>query len=180
MYQQESPEQEARRKLAESTQRLEEARERHRVYWFLIRLAGEEMEAAYDAYMEADTGEAWAEFDSHAAKAAQMLKDAICYIPDYTPLWVEEMWKATIEGIGNLHIDYWERWGKRVKAERKAVRRPHGYISCPSLLVHRGVKDMTTMSADDIEWCLRECPYQDRCELPVPRSKQQYIPASTR
>ena len=175
MIERESPEQEARRLLAESTARLKEAKERHRTYWSLIRLAGEEMESAYDAYMEADTEEAWQEFDSHATLAIQCLKTAICHMPDYTPLWVEKSLKSTIEGIIDIRIDYWDRWGRKVKAEREAARRPTGAPTCPAQVLH-GIRDMRTVEA--AEFCLNRCEYQDRCIVPIP--KQRQAPAPTR
>lgn len=175
----ESEEQYLQRKLAEGKERLEKIKGKYKAFNLLVDVAGDELERANDAYMKADTEEMWQEFNEHCERACFNLGCSIltlnklaetepsCIDPQ-TMRWL----KDTIEDIGNIRIGFWEKWGRQVKADREAVRRPHGYITCPSLLVHRGVKDMAAMSADDIEWCLRECPYQDRCESPIPHPKR--------
>ena len=158
-------------KLDRGKERLEKIKGEYKAFNLLVDVAGDELEAADDSYMEADTEEMWQEFNEHCERACLNLRCSIETLnelattePSCVDPQIVRWLKDAIDQIVNIRIGFWEKWGKKVKADRKAVQRPDGVISCPSLIVHRGVKDMAAMSADDIEWCLRECPYRKTCD----------------
>lgn len=166
---------EAERLFRESTERLEKVREKHKAFQFLVDVAGSEMEAAYDAYMEADTEESWQEFELHAEHACFSFRCAILdlhklaeVVPSMVDPQVMREIELIIDKINNLRIGYWQNWGKRVKAEREAGRRPTGKLVCPALLYYMGIDDMANMGIEGIDFCLHKCPYADRCD-PTPK-----------
>lgn len=174
-----------RRRIREFTERLKKMNAKAKAYNLLVDLAGDELESAYNVYVDGtkdfggDSVQAWQEFERHMQKAAFNFRCAIETLhklaeispSDVQPGAYKEI-ESLIDKAVNMRILYWERWGKRMQPEADARQRPTGVLTCPSLLYHRGVKDMTKMSAEDAEWCDKECPYRDRCELPVPRSKR--------
>lgn len=166
-------------KLDKGRERIEKIKGKYKAFNLLVDVAGDELERANDAYMElGDTEEAWTSFNEHCERACWLLKCAILTLNELSETepscvdpqirqWLDEV----IDDIGNIRIKFWERWGKPVKADRRAVQRPGGILSCPAMLYHRGVKDMAEQSAEDTEWCVSKCPYQDRCDSPIPHPK---------
>ncbi len=165
-------------KLDKGKERLENIKGTLGAFNFLVDIAGDELGIAYDAYMEADTEEAWAKFDDQAKRAGFNLRCALLdlyKLAETEPSLVEPetiQWlKDTIDNIGNIRINFWQKWGKQVKADREAVRRPTGKPTCPAQVLH-GITDMRTPEA--IGFCLGRCEYQDRCDLPIPKTGRRY------
>ena len=170
----ESQMEEARRRPRESTERLKKIKERHDAYNLLVTVAGDELEAANNVYMYGtrdfggDSVEAWQAFDDHCKRACFNFKCAILslhklaeiapsHVNPQTIRWIED----TINKIADLRIDYWEKWGKHMRAEAEVRMKPAGKWQCPAQ-VAEGITDMLTVEAAN--FCLNECKYQDRCQ----------------
>jgi len=172
----ESQEQEAKRLLAESTERLEQVRDDFEIFNGNLKLAGIELEAAYDGYMSGDCEDAWKIVERELRNLHGSIKEALEFATAFTDLQGEANLRAMLDKIVNLQIDAYN-WITRVRKEQKVIQRPTGKPVCPAMFYYRGVDDMLKATPDDFKWCELECPYQDKCDSDP---KQRYIPASTR
>ncbi len=119
----ESPIEEVNRKLREARAESERGGERRTAYELLIGLAVDELEAADAAYMELGNSEkAWAEFDNHAGRVCLNLKCIILELhklaeisPSHPEVQLIRWAEETIDQITNIRINFWQKWGKKVK-----------------------------------------------------------------
>lgn len=168
----ESEEQYLQGKLDKGKERLENIKETYKAFDFLVDIAVDELGIAYDAYMElGDTEEAWAKFDDQVKRAGFNLKCALLDLyklsetePSLVKPQTIQWLKDTIDDIVNIRINFWQKWGKQVKADREAARRPTGKPVCPVMFYYRGVDNLLEATPDDLKWCELECPYQDKCD----------------
>lgn len=135
-----------------------------RAFKFLIRLIGEELDLASDAYMDGGW-DWWQPFELHAMRATIYLKDALPYAPSFTTPEGEKALRHILTQIDDRRIDAWNQ-NQELMREQEVIRKPRGYWQCPAQVLE-GIDRMDSPEA--IEFCLNRCKYQDRCD-PNPKA----------
>jgi len=136
----------------------------------LMNAASDELEAAEDAYMEADTVEAWQEFNEHCEWASFNLKSCILglnKLAEIAPSSIDpdaiRRIKDAIDQITNIRIGFWEVWGKRMKANDDAKVMAMERWTCASLLV-AGIRYGDMESAKGEAYCKNQCRFRETCD----------------
>ena len=166
----ESQEQEAKRRLEESTQQLEKAREEYRAYKFLLKMVDSDLDDADYAFMSGDCKEAWQGVERSLRSMDVNLRDALKLTDVVSPA-AEEQLKSIIDRVTNLRIEAWS-WWQRIEAESVANNRSTVNPVCPAQLGIAGIDNMLTQRA--IDFCIGECPYQSKCD-PGPKRKSSVL-----
>ncbi|MFC1939982.1 hypothetical protein ACFLXO_04795 [Chloroflexota bacterium] len=136
----------------------------------LINGVADELELANDAYMEADTIEAWQEFNEHCEWASFNLKSCILVLDklaETAPSSIDpdaiRRIKDTIDQITNIRIGFWQKWGKRMKADDDAKVIAMERWTCASLLV-AGIYKGDMDSVEGEAYCKNQCRFRETCD----------------